>query len=92
VPLWVEIVFYAGLINVWLAVFNMIPVPPLDGSALLERLLPRSWLPAYLRVRPYTLMILFGAVLLTSLSPSTNVLGHLEQSTSNWWAHVVGLS
>ena len=35
-----EIVFYAGLVNVWLCIFNLIPIPPLDGSVLFERLLP----------------------------------------------------
>ena len=35
-----QVVFYASLVNVGLFVFNMIPVPPLDGSVLFERLLP----------------------------------------------------
>ena len=33
---WAEVVFYFGLVNIWLAVFNLIPVPPLDGSARLR--------------------------------------------------------
>jgi Zn-dependent protease len=90
-PLWVvQLLFYGGLLNVWLAVFNMIPVPPLDGSALFERLLPRAWWPGYLRIRPYTLPILFGLILLMSLS-SANPLVRLEDSTITWWGHVVGL-
>ena len=32
--------FYASLVNVGLCVFNLIPIPPLDGSVLFERLLP----------------------------------------------------
>jgi hypothetical protein len=32
-------------VNLFLAVFNLLPIPPLDGSALLERVLPREWLP-----------------------------------------------
>ena len=39
-PTGAQIVFYIGLVNVWLCIFNLIPIPPLDGSALLERLLP----------------------------------------------------
>ena len=34
------VVFYASLVNVGLCAFNLIPVPPLDGSVLFERLLP----------------------------------------------------
>ena len=57
-------IFYASLVNVGLCVFNMIPLPPLDGSVLFERLLPRRWWPTYLRYRQYTMPILLGLVLL----------------------------
>ena len=39
--------------NLLLGIFNLLPIPPLDGSALLERLLPERWLPAWYRARPY---------------------------------------
>ena len=35
-----EVVLDFGVLNVFLGTFNLLPVPPLDGSALLERLLP----------------------------------------------------
>ena len=37
-----QIFFYAGLANIVLGVFNLIPCPPLDGAAILERFLPAS--------------------------------------------------
>jgi len=37
------IIFLIVLVNVMLCLFNLIPVPPLDGSKVLEALLPRSW-------------------------------------------------
>ncbi|TAN26573.1 MAG: site-2 protease family protein [Actinomycetota bacterium] len=46
-----RILFYMGSINLLLGVFNMIPIPPLDGSALIERLLPAGALPGYFRLR-----------------------------------------
>lgn len=91
VPIWVDFLFYGGIINVWLAAFNMIPFPPLDGSVLLERLLPRVWWPHYLRIRPYTLPILLGIVLLASAA-HVNIFGAFETNTLNWWARVLGLS
>jgi Zn-dependent protease len=35
-----EVLFYFVLFNILLAIFNMIPIPPLDGSTLLWRFLP----------------------------------------------------
>jgi len=53
-----------GFINAILAAFNLIPIPPLDGSAVIERLLPRSAWPGYLRLRQYSMPVLFVVVLL----------------------------
>lgn len=35
-----EMVYYCAIINTGLAVFNLIPIPPLDGSHILEELVP----------------------------------------------------
>jgi Zn-dependent protease len=56
-PVWAQLLFVAGYANVILAVFNLIPLPPLDGSAVLERVLPRSMLPGYYRIRPFTIFL-----------------------------------
>lgn len=48
-----------GLVNVILAAFNLIPIPPLDGSAVIERLLPMRLWPSYLRIRQYSMLLLF---------------------------------
>lgn len=58
-PLVARIVFELGYVNVILAAFNLIPIPPLDGSAVIERLLPRSAWPTYLRLRQYSMLFLF---------------------------------
>ncbi|MHB8670015.1 MAG: site-2 protease family protein [Acidimicrobiales bacterium] len=50
-------------INVVLAVFNAIPIPPLDGSAVVERLMPASWWPRWLRLRQYSMGLLLVFVL-----------------------------
>ena len=83
-----RILFYAGFINVWVACFNLIPVPPLDGSALIERLLPRSWWPGYLRMRPYGMIVIIGALMLMSFA-HTSPLQHVVTDLLTWWAHLV---
>ncbi|MEP7343418.1 MAG: site-2 protease family protein [Acidobacteriota bacterium] len=56
------------LLNVSLAVFNMIPIPPLDGSHVLETLMPESFRPAYERIKPFSFYILIGLMWLGVLS------------------------
>jgi Zn-dependent protease len=57
------IVQRALLINVLLAVFNMIPVPPLDGGNVLAGLLPIPLARQYDRLRPWGFLLLYGLML-----------------------------
>jgi Zn-dependent protease len=66
-PLDIQILFSFALVNLFLGLFNLLPIPPLDGSALIERLLPGSWIPHYERFRPYGLLVLFLLVFSTGV-------------------------
>ena len=85
-------VLFFSVANIGLMVFNLIPVPPLDGSVLFERLLPARYWPQYLRIRPYTMLIIVGLVLINFYvgrngnGPLTWAIFHLY----NWWLGVVG--
>jgi Zn-dependent protease len=74
---------YLGLVNLMLAGFNLLPIPPLDGSAIIERFIPQRQLPSYYRFRQYALPLVFVLVILDSLyfHLGNTVLLHLE----NWW-------
>jgi Zn-dependent protease len=86
-----QIVFYASLVNVGLCAFNLIPVPPLDGSVLFERLLPSRYWPTYLRYRQYTMPILLGLVLLNFFLYPHGPLTWLFDRLYNWWGNVLGI-
>lgn len=49
-------------VNLLLAVFNLLPVPPLDGSAVVAGLLPGRLAARYERIRPYGIVILYALV------------------------------
>lgn len=55
-------------INAMLAIFNLIPVPPLDGSKILMGLLPPAQAISYARVQPYGVLILLLLVLTNFLT------------------------
>lgn len=58
VMLLIKIATYLLMINIFLAVFNLIPIPPLDGSGILEGLLKGEAHRTYERIKPYGFFIL----------------------------------
>ena len=68
---WTEIAYFFGifgLVNISLAIFNLFPIPPLDGSALIERLLPRRYLGTYFHFRERALPLVMIFLLVNSLT------------------------
>ena len=59
---------YSVLINLVLAVFNLIPIPPLDGSKIIAMLLPVSLRQQYARMERFGMIIIIFLLLTNSLS------------------------
>ncbi|MDD5218362.1 MAG: site-2 protease family protein [Candidatus Omnitrophica bacterium] len=52
------IFLYAIYFNLGLAVFNLIPLPPLDGSRILAGCMPVQWARRFLKIEPYGFVII----------------------------------
>jgi Zn-dependent protease len=57
--LWGKVLFAFVLVNCSLAVFNMLPIPPLDGSRLVPLILPARARAGFNRLAPYGFLALF---------------------------------
>lgn len=74
-----------GLVNLILAVFNLLPIPPLDGSAIIERFVPVRHLPRYYQLRARALPFVMAALILNALTLhlGTTWLASLQQHWIN---------
>ncbi len=61
-------VYYYVVVNISLAVFNLLPVPPLDGSRIVSAFLPQKALSFYYRYQQIFVMILFLLMITGALS------------------------
>ena len=85
-PDWLAQGVYAFIaINVFLALFNLLPIPPFDGSHIVEGLLPTSAARAYEKLRPLGFPLLFVLlVLVPYVFPQANIVERLVLPPVDW--------
>ncbi len=74
------LLYYAVLLNLILMAFNLIPLPPLDGSHVLRHMLPYNWLRVYDSIGMIGLILIFffGARFIGMIvSPMLSVFNHI---------------
>ena len=80
---------YFILINIFLALFNLLPIPPFDGSHIVEGLLPDRAARAYDKLRPFGFPLLFLLLLVIPwLFPQLGLIERVVMPPVEW---VIGL-
>ena len=85
----------SAIISVFLAIFNLIPLFPLDGFSVMYGILPWKQAQKFARLRPYGMMILLGIIFLPGLlripNPVFFVIIEVSYGIFNLVATLVGL-
>ena len=82
------VVYYAMILNIGLMCFNLIPIPPLDGSKVLIELLPYRYRDFFYMIERYSSFVLMALLLTNVLNP---VLGTMRNFVQSIIYFIVGL-
>lgn len=72
------------LINVFLALFNLLPIPPFDGSHIVEGLLPPKAARLYEKARPAGMLLFFAIIALSWIAPDLGVVENIVGPPVGW--------
>ncbi len=83
-----QVFLYSEVINIGLMVFNLIPIPPLDGSKVLLEFLPYRYRGYFYRMERYSFIIL---ILLCYTGFLTPILSVMQSSIGSLISSIIGL-
>lgn len=72
------------LINLFIGLFNLLPIPPFDGSHIVEGALPRRWAAAYEKLRPFGMLLFLGLIAIAWAFPAFGVIEGLIGPPVGW--------
>lgn len=81
-------------INIGISFFNLLPIPPLDGSKILMGMLPDKWIPGYLEKSKHVPMIFLGLIVVEwafKIPVISIILYPLYLPYYHLWYSVIGL-
>ncbi len=72
------------LINLFIGLFNLLPIPPFDGSHIVEGAMPRRWAVQYEKLRPYGMVLFFGLIAIAWAFPAFGVIERVIGPPVQW--------
>ena len=76
--------FFFIMINVFLAFFNLLPIPPFDGSHIVEGLLPRSWAVHWNRLQQVGMILFVVLIAVVWVFPDTGIISNTIGPPVEW--------
>ena len=75
---------YFIVINIFLALFNLLPIPPFDGSHILEGLLPRSLAVHFGKLQQVGMLLLIALIAITWAFPDSGIIENVVLPPVEW--------
>lgn len=72
------------VINIFLALFNMLPIPPFDGSHIVQGLLPRPLAVHYAKLQRVGMLLLIGLIAVTWIFPESGIIERFVLPPVEW--------
>jgi Zn-dependent protease len=86
-----KILHLLAFINILLAAFNLIPIPPLDGSKIIMGFVPESVNRVLYQIEPFGIIIVIGLLYLGALNPVIELLQYIIVNFISLILHAIGV-